>query len=122
MGAVNQSININTSIDTVWQELRDFHNVNWAKGVLDECEPVGDFARIQEGPERGSVGPGLEADEDVNRVGGIPLPVQGFVDRCQVACKQAGRRGQDQKMCADSLQGFHRLVPPMVAFSKSYSY
>ena len=70
MGDVNQSIGINASVEQVWQEIRDFHNVNWAKGVLNECKPVGEKKGTEAGAKRilnGAIHETLiEVDEDNN--------------------------------------------------------
>lgn len=52
MGTVNESITINAPVDSVWQKIRDFHNVDWAKGVLDTCEVVGDKGGTEAGAKR----------------------------------------------------------------------
>lgn len=52
MGKVNESITINATVDSVWQTIRDFHNVDWAKGVLETCEAVGDKNGTEAGAKR----------------------------------------------------------------------
>ncbi len=49
MGKTYQSIVINAPVEKVWEKLADFHDVSWAAGVLDKCEPVGDLKGNQIG-------------------------------------------------------------------------
>jgi carbon monoxide dehydrogenase subunit G len=42
MGSTNQEIEINAPVDTVWQAIRDFHNMGWAPNVITNLETVGD--------------------------------------------------------------------------------
>ena len=42
MGSCNNNITVNASIDTVWQTLRNFHDMSWAPGVITSVQAVGD--------------------------------------------------------------------------------
>lgn len=52
MPVVQQSIVIGSSADSVWQAIRDFHDISWAPGVLIKCVEVGDRRGDQIGARR----------------------------------------------------------------------
>ncbi len=43
---------INAPADKVWAAIRDFHELSWAKGVIETCEKIGDKAGDQIGAKR----------------------------------------------------------------------
>jgi len=51
MGCCNSTI-VPADVDTVWNRLRDFHDMSWAQGVIESCEPVGDLPGTQIGAKR----------------------------------------------------------------------
>lgn len=52
MPSTYQSIVVDRPAETVWRVTRDFHDLHWAVGVIDECEPVGTQAADQIGARR----------------------------------------------------------------------
>lgn len=52
MPEVVRSVVIESSPDHVWTAIRDFHDVSWASGVLETCQPVGDLSGDQVGAVR----------------------------------------------------------------------
>ena len=42
MGTTHQDIEINAPVDTVWNAIRDFHDMGWAPNVITSVEKVGD--------------------------------------------------------------------------------
>lgn len=44
MGTTHQYIEINAPVKTVWQTIRDFHDMSWAPNVITHVEKVGDKA------------------------------------------------------------------------------
>jgi hypothetical protein len=52
MGKCYQSIIADAPVDTVWNAIRDFHNMSWAAGVIETVEPVGDKGRHEVGAKR----------------------------------------------------------------------
>ena len=52
MGTCYHSAVIDAPIDLVWAGIRDFHNLNWAAGVVESCEKVGNKAGDQIGAQR----------------------------------------------------------------------
>lgn len=52
MGSTHQAIELDASPDTVWQTLRDFHNLNWAPNVIANVDKVGDKAGDEIGAGR----------------------------------------------------------------------
>lgn len=51
MGTTQQDIEINAPVDTVWQAIRNFHDMSWAPNVITGVEKVGD----KSGDEVGAV-------------------------------------------------------------------
>ena len=43
---------ISAPAETVWTAIKNFHDMSWARGVVDSCEPVGDKAGDQVGAKR----------------------------------------------------------------------
>lgn len=89
MGCYNTKI-IDAPIAKVWAAIRDFHDLSWAKGVVETCENVGDVPGTQLGARRslkGAFTETLVALDDQTRVikysidaGPGPLEkVQGYV-------------------------------------------
>lgn len=39
-------------IDRVWASLRDFHDMSWAAGVIESCDPANDIPGTQIGAKR----------------------------------------------------------------------
>ena len=52
MGRTYQSTVVSAPIAEVWSLLRDFHNLDWAQGVIESVEAVGDRAADQVGATR----------------------------------------------------------------------
>ena len=52
MGTTNQDIEINASVDTVWNAIRDFHDMGWAPNVVTSVDKVGDAAGTEPGAGR----------------------------------------------------------------------
>jgi hypothetical protein len=52
MGKTNQSIVIGVPPDTVWQAIRNFHDLNWAPNVVTKVEKVGEKPGDQVGSGR----------------------------------------------------------------------
>ena len=52
MPSTHQSIVINTSINNIWDKLRDFHELSWAAKVLPSVEKVGDKNGKEVGAQR----------------------------------------------------------------------
>lgn len=46
------STTINAPTDQVWAALRDFHNMSWAEGVIENVQPVGEKAGTKVGAGR----------------------------------------------------------------------
>lgn len=47
-----QSTVVPAPAETVWSALRNFHDMSWAAGVVDQCDAVGDRAGDQIGAQR----------------------------------------------------------------------
>ncbi len=52
MGQTYQSTVIKAPVEKVWKKLRNFHDMSWASGVIDKCEPVGELKGNQIGAKR----------------------------------------------------------------------
>lgn len=52
MGVCYNSTVVNAPIDVVWHQLRNFHDMNWAVGVITSCEAVGETPGHQAGAKR----------------------------------------------------------------------
>ena len=52
MPATYQSIVINAPVETVWNTVKDFHDLSWAPGVIVSCEAVGNHSGEQVGAQR----------------------------------------------------------------------
>ena len=52
MGKCYNTITVKAPIDRVWSTIRDFHDLSWAKGVVDSVERVGDKSGDQIGARR----------------------------------------------------------------------
>jgi carbon monoxide dehydrogenase subunit G len=52
MGTTHQTIEINASPDTVWQTIRNFHDLSWAPNVVAKVDKVGDKAGDEIGAGR----------------------------------------------------------------------
>lgn len=52
MGSTHQEIEINAPVDTVWQTIRNFHDLNWAPNVITGVDTVGDQPGDQVGAGR----------------------------------------------------------------------
>jgi len=52
MGKTYQSIVINAPVEKVWEKLSNFHDMSWASGVINKCEPVGKLKSNQIGAQR----------------------------------------------------------------------
>jgi carbon monoxide dehydrogenase subunit G len=52
MGTTHQDVEINAPVNTVWQTIRDFHDMSWAPNVITHVEKVGDKAGTEIGAMR----------------------------------------------------------------------
>lgn len=52
MGQCYNTIVVNAPVDRVWSTVRDFHDLSWAKGVIESLEVVGDKKGDQIGARR----------------------------------------------------------------------
>jgi len=52
MGSTHQEIEIDGSPDTVWQRIRDFHDLSWAPNVISSVNKIGDKPGNQPGAAR----------------------------------------------------------------------
>ncbi len=52
MGQTYQSTVVNAPVEKVWERLRNFHEMSWASGVIEKCEPVGELQGNQIGAKR----------------------------------------------------------------------
>ncbi len=52
MGKCENSIIIDQPVTKVWKAIRDFHNMSWAKGVIETCDKVGDTPGNEVGAQR----------------------------------------------------------------------
>ena len=52
MGTTHQDIEINAPVDTVWNAIRDFHDMGWAPNVITSVEKVGDAPGTEPGAGR----------------------------------------------------------------------
>jgi len=52
MGTTHQTIEISASPDTVWQTIRNFHDLSWAPNVVAKVDQVGDKAGDEIGAGR----------------------------------------------------------------------
>ena len=60
MGCYNSCI-VNAPADEVWATLRNFHDLAWARDVLETCEPIGSKGRLLNGVFKETL---LELDDD----------------------------------------------------------
>jgi len=51
MSCYNSSV-IDAPIEKVWNEIKDFHNMQWAKGVVEAVDVVGDISGSEVGAKR----------------------------------------------------------------------
>lgn len=51
MGCCNSTV-VSAPVDRVWAKVRDFHDMSWAKGVVENCEKVGPLSGTQIGARR----------------------------------------------------------------------
>ncbi|MCK4841166.1 MAG: SRPBCC family protein [Methylococcales bacterium] len=47
-----QSIVVNAPITTVWDTIKDFHDISWASQVLEKCEAMGELSGTKVGAKR----------------------------------------------------------------------
>lgn len=52
MGKCYNSVVIDAPCEEVWQAIRDFHNLDWAQGVVTKVDKEGDFKGDQVGAKR----------------------------------------------------------------------
>lgn len=52
MGTTQQDIEINAPVDTVWQAIRNFHDLGYAPNVITGVEKIGDKAGDEVGAGR----------------------------------------------------------------------
>ena len=52
MPSTNQSIVVNQSIQTVWDAIKDFHDMSWSANVITKCDPVGAKPGNEPGAQR----------------------------------------------------------------------
>lgn len=51
MSCYNSTI-VNTPVEKVWATIKDFHDMTWAKGVIETLETVGDKKGFEPGAKR----------------------------------------------------------------------
>lgn len=44
VGTTHQEIEINAPVETVWNAIRDFHEMGWAPNVVTSVDKIGDKA------------------------------------------------------------------------------
>ena len=52
MPSTDQSIVINRPLPSVWDSIRDFHDLSWSQNVVASCEAVGDLPGTEAGAKR----------------------------------------------------------------------
>jgi carbon monoxide dehydrogenase subunit G len=52
MGTTHQDIQINAPANTVWQAIRNFHDMSWAPNVVTSVDVVGDKSGLEPGAGR----------------------------------------------------------------------
>ena len=52
MGKCYNTIEINASIQDVWQTISNFHDMSWAKGVITSLDKVGNKSALEIGAKR----------------------------------------------------------------------
>jgi len=52
MGSCYNSAVVDAPIEAVWQRIRNFHHMDWAQGVIESLETVGDVPGDQVGAKR----------------------------------------------------------------------
>ena len=52
MGTTHQDIEINAPVDTVWNAIRDFHDMGWAPNVITSVDKVGHAEGTEPGAGR----------------------------------------------------------------------
>ncbi|GJM10429.1 MAG: hypothetical protein DHS20C11_27050 [Lysobacteraceae bacterium] len=52
MGACYNSTVVDASLEDVWEVIRDFHDLEWAEGVVKDIEVVGEASGDQVGAQR----------------------------------------------------------------------
>ena len=52
MGKCYNTIVVNAPVEKVWSTVRDFHDLSWAKGVVEKTEIVGELKGDQVGAKR----------------------------------------------------------------------
>ncbi len=52
MPSTNQSIVVNKPVQTVWDAIKDFHDLSWSANVVAKCEAVGDKSGSEPGAKR----------------------------------------------------------------------
>lgn len=51
MSCYNSTV-VPAPVDKVWAKLRDFHDLSWARGVIETCQKVGNVPGTQVGAKR----------------------------------------------------------------------
>ena len=52
MPSTDQSIVVNKPLESVWQSIRNFHDLSWSQNVVASCEAVGDISGTEPGAKR----------------------------------------------------------------------
>ncbi len=52
MPSCYQSIIVNAPVDTVWDTVKNFHDMSWAANVITQCEAVGEKPGTEAGAKR----------------------------------------------------------------------
>jgi carbon monoxide dehydrogenase subunit G len=52
MGKCFHTTTVKAPIDQVWSALANFHNLDWAAGVIESLEPIGDKGQSEVGAQR----------------------------------------------------------------------
>jgi hypothetical protein len=65
MGCYNSTV-INAPAEQVWEKLRNFHDMSWAKGVIETCTSAGDKGPAEPGAQRVLNGAFHETLKEIN--------------------------------------------------------
>lgn len=52
MPQCHQSIVINAPVETVWNTIKNFHDMSWGSSVIKNCDPVGEISGTETGAKR----------------------------------------------------------------------
>jgi len=130
MGTTHQEIEINAPVDTVWNAIRNFHDMGWAPNVITSVDKVGGAAGTEPGAGRvlnGAFHETLQTmDEDAKTfsysIDDGPSPVSkddvsNYIGRVAVAAAGEGTRvewtsswEQNDEAARDFCQGIYAAL------------